>query len=50
VKLGGAANATPATYQGRDGRQYVVTVSTGGGFFDAPLTDDSVMAFALPRP
>jgi quinoprotein glucose dehydrogenase len=48
-KLGGAANATPSTYLGRDGRQYVVTVSTGGGFFTAPLTDDSIVAFALPK-
>jgi quinoprotein glucose dehydrogenase len=47
-KLGGAANATPSTYLGKDGRQYVVIVSTGGGFFNAPLTDDSIMAFALP--
>ena len=47
-KLGGAANATPSTYQGKDGRQYVVITSTGGGFFNAPLTDDSIMAFALP--
>jgi quinoprotein glucose dehydrogenase len=47
-KLGGAANATPSTYLGKDGRQYVVITSTGGGFFNAPLTDDSIMAFALP--
>jgi len=50
VKLGGAAQATPSTYLGKDGKQYVVITSTGGGFFDAPLTDDSVMAFALPGP
>ena len=49
VKLGGAAEATPSTYQGRDGNQYVVITSTGGGFFDSPLADDSIMAFALPR-
>ena len=48
-KLGGAAQATPSTYLGKDGRQYVVTVSTGGGFFEAPLTDDRIMAFALPK-
>jgi quinoprotein glucose dehydrogenase len=48
VKLGGAAHATPSTYLGNDGKQYVVITSTGGGFFDAPLTDDSVTAFALP--
>ena len=48
-KLGGAANATPSTYLGKDGRQYVVVPSTGGGFFEAPLADDSIMAFALPK-
>ena len=46
-KLGGPAEATPMTYQGRDGRQYVVITSTGGGFFNNPVTDDSIMAFAL---
>jgi quinoprotein glucose dehydrogenase len=47
-KLGGAANATPSTYLGKDGKQYVVITSAGGGFFGAPLTDDSIMAFAVP--
>lgn len=47
VKLGGAAEATPVTYEGRDGRQYVVIASTGGGFFGNPVTDDSIVAFAL---
>ena len=46
-KLNGAAEATPITYQGRDGRQYVVITATGGGFFNNPTTDDSIMAFAL---
>ena len=46
-RLGGAAQATPMTYQGTDGRQYVVITATGGGFFNNPVTDDSVMAFAL---
>lgn len=46
-KLGGAAEATPMTYQGQDGKQYVVIPSTGGGFFANPMTDDSLMAFAL---
>jgi quinoprotein glucose dehydrogenase len=48
VKLGGAAQATPSTYLGKDGKQYVVITSTGGGFFDTPLSDDSIMAFVLP--
>jgi quinoprotein glucose dehydrogenase len=35
------------TYQGHDGKQYVVITATGGGFFNNPVTDDSVMAFAI---
>ena len=49
-KLGGAAEATPVTYQAKDGKQYVVIPSTGGGFFNNPITDDSLMAFALDSP
>jgi quinoprotein glucose dehydrogenase len=49
VKLGGAAEATPMTFEGKDGRQYVVITSTGGGFFNNPVTDDSVTAFALEK-
>jgi quinoprotein glucose dehydrogenase len=48
-RLPGAAQATPMTYEGRDGRQYVVIAATGGGFFGNPTTSDAVMAFALPR-
>jgi quinoprotein glucose dehydrogenase len=48
-ELPGAAQATPMTYEGRDGRQYVVIASTGGGFFGNPTTSDSIMAFALAR-
>jgi quinoprotein glucose dehydrogenase len=47
--LPAAAQATPMTYRGADGRQYVVITATGGGFFGNPVTDDSVMAFALPK-
>ena len=47
VALNGAAEATPMTYEGRDGKQYVVITSTGGGFFGNPLTNDSIIAFAL---
>jgi quinoprotein glucose dehydrogenase len=49
-KLKGAAQATPMTYEGRDGKQYVVTTSTGGGFFGIPTTDDSIIAFAVGAP
>jgi quinoprotein glucose dehydrogenase len=47
VKLPGAAQATPMTYQGRDGKQYVVITATGGGFFGNPVTGDGIMAFTL---
>lgn len=50
VKLPGAAEATPITYQGRDGRQYVAITATGGGFFNNPVTGDSIVAFALDGP
>ena len=46
-KLNGAAEATPMTYEAKDGKQYVVITATGGGFFNNPVTDDAVMAFAL---
>jgi quinoprotein glucose dehydrogenase len=49
VKLPGAAEATPMTFEGKDGRQYVVITATGGGFFNNPVTSDSVMAFALEK-
>ncbi len=47
VKLPGAAEATPITYQGRDGKQYVVITATGGGFFNNAVTGDAVVAFSL---
>ncbi len=49
TRLEAAAHATPATYRGADGRQYVVIVSTGGSFLDSPLTSDTITAFALPE-
>lgn len=47
VPVGGAAEATPATYEARDGKQYVVITATGGGFFNNPVTGDRVVAYAL---
>lgn len=47
VRLPGAAEATPMTYEGRDGKQYVVIPATGGGFFNNPVTGDALIAFAL---
>ena len=53
TKLDAAADTVPATYLGRDGRQYVVIAAGGPGRFrsiDASKGPDadSVIAFALP--
>jgi quinoprotein glucose dehydrogenase len=49
-QLAASAVAVPSTYLGADGKQYVVIVSTGGSFIEAPLTDDSITAFAINPP
>jgi quinoprotein glucose dehydrogenase len=49
VKLDYSATATPATYTGKSGRQYVAVTATGGTAIYAPGGGDSLVAFALPR-
>lgn len=48
TKIDAGGHATPITYQGRDGKQYVLITATGSNFFDRS-TADSVIAFALPK-
>jgi len=48
-KLEAAAGSVPSTYQGKDGRQYVVVTSTGNPFAAEPATSDAITAFALPK-
>lgn len=48
-KLDYSAHATPITYQGRDGRQYVAVVAVGGSALASPTGGDSLLAFALPQ-
>jgi glucose dehydrogenase len=48
TKLDTGSYTVPMTYQGKDGRQYVVLTDTGGSFYDN-TAGDSVIAFALPR-
>jgi quinoprotein glucose dehydrogenase len=48
VKLPAAAHATPITYQGKQGKQYVAIVATGGSFLDSPIEGDALHVFALP--
>ncbi len=48
AKLEASAHSAPMTFQGKDGKQYVVIVATGGGFLADSPTSDVVAAYALP--
>lgn len=48
VKLEASGHSSPITYMGRDGRQYVVLMASGGGGFLAGGLSNSLVAFALP--
>lgn len=47
AKLETGSYTTPMTYRAKNGKQYVVLVASGGGFYDT-TGGDSVIAFALP--
>jgi quinoprotein glucose dehydrogenase len=49
AKLEAAAHATPITYLGKSGRQFVVVTATGGSFLGSPVASDAIVAFALPK-
>ena len=46
-KLDYSAHASPISYQGKDGKQYVAVVATGGSFLRSPAEGDSLVVFAL---
>ena len=46
-KLPASIYGTPSTYAGKNGKQFVVAVSTGG-FAGNPVESDAVTAFSLP--
>jgi quinoprotein glucose dehydrogenase len=48
IRLPSSVEATPITYLGSDGRQFVTVVSTGGGLTGSEVTNDEIIAFALP--
>jgi quinoprotein glucose dehydrogenase len=48
-RLPTSARATPMTYRGRDGRQYVVIAAGGHGVPFGPPLGDHLVAFAVPR-
>lgn len=47
TKLETGSYTVPMTYEGKNGKQYVVVVASGGSFYDT-TAGDSVIAFALP--
>ena len=49
IKLPSSIETTPITYTGTDGRQFVTIVSTGGGLTGASVSNDEIIAFALPK-
>ncbi len=48
-EIPGTASTGPVSYRGRDGRQYVAVVATGGNNAGAPILSDQVIAYALPK-
>ena len=49
AKLDYSAHATPITWQGKDKRQYVGVVATGGSYLGSPTGGDSLIVWALPK-
>ena len=49
AKLDYSAHATPITWQGKDKRQYVGVVATGGSYLGSPTGGDSLLVWALPK-
>jgi quinoprotein glucose dehydrogenase len=47
IKLPASIYATPITYRGKTGKQFVAAVDTGG-FAGSPIASDEVVAFSLP--
>ena len=47
-RLDASAHASPISYRGNNGKQYIAVVATGGSFLRSPAEGDSLLAFALP--
>jgi len=47
-KMEASAHASPVSYRGTDGKQYVAVVATGGAFVHSPPVGDSLIVFGLP--
>ena len=46
--VGAAAHTVPITYQGRDRKQYVAVMVSGGGYLGDPIVPAKLMVFSLP--
>lgn len=49
TRIDAGAHSAPISFQGKDGRQYIVVTAAGGGFLGDPSAADSIIAFALPK-
>ena len=49
IKLPSSIEATPITYMGADGRQFVTVVATGGSLTGSDVTNDEIITFVLPK-
>ncbi|HEX5279300.1 MAG TPA: hypothetical protein VFW28_04395 [Micropepsaceae bacterium] len=49
IRLPSSIEATPITYLGADGRQFVTVVSTGGSLTGSETTNDEIISFSLPK-
>ena len=50
AKLEASGFTSPITFMGRDNRQYIALMSTGGGGFLGGVASNALVAFALPDP
>jgi len=48
TKLQASGHSTPLTYIGRNGKQYVALIATGGSYQADPATNDNLIAYTLP--
>lgn len=49
IRLPSSIETAPITYMGADGRQYVTVLATGGSLTGSDVTNDEIIAFALPK-
>lgn len=49
TRLAASVEMTPVTYRGTDGRQFVTVIDTGGSQIGSTVSNDEIIAFALPK-